>query len=57
MESLPQNPEFRIIPENFHPCRSMGELFVCVNALHPSQKTFHSCCNDFLSSWVEPVRS
>ena len=20
MESQPQNPEFRIIPENFHPC-------------------------------------
>ena len=20
MESLPQNPEFRINPENFHPC-------------------------------------
>ena len=21
MESQPQNPEFRINPENFHPCR------------------------------------
>ena len=40
MESQPQNPEFVINPENFHPCGSMGELFVCVNALHPSQQFF-----------------
>ena len=26
MESQPQNPEFRINPENFHPCRSSFTL-------------------------------
>ena len=24
MESQPQNPEFRINPENFYPCKNMG---------------------------------
>ena len=24
MESQPQNPEFRINPENFHPCSSLN---------------------------------
>ena len=29
MESQPQNPEFRINPENFHPCSlHVGYLFV-----------------------------
>ena len=27
MESQPQNPEFRINPENFHSCRRHMELF------------------------------
>ena len=35
MESQPQNPEFRINPENFHPCD-----FVCVDALYPSKQFF-----------------
>ena len=26
MESQPQNPEFRINPENFHPCTLHSEL-------------------------------
>ena len=26
MESQPQNPEFRIIPENFHPCILNGKM-------------------------------
>ena len=30
MESQPQNPEFRIIPENFHPCISLYD-FECVH--------------------------
>ena len=25
MESQPQNPEFRINPENFHPCDTEGD--------------------------------
>ena len=26
MESQPQNPEFRINPENFHPCTAMLQV-------------------------------
>ena len=26
MESQPQNPEFRINPENFHPCRNSFQV-------------------------------
>ena len=26
MESEPQNPEFRINPENFHPCRDNEDM-------------------------------
>ena len=26
MESQPQNPEFRINPENFHPCKLVTDL-------------------------------
>ena len=26
MESQPQNPEFRINPENFHPCKTVEEV-------------------------------
>ena len=26
MESRPQNPEFRINPENFHPCRLVSTM-------------------------------
>ena len=49
MESQPQNPEFRINTENFHPCH----LFVCIEALRPSQQFF----SHFLYSWVEPKLS
>ena len=28
MESQPQNPEFRINPENFHPCDVFQTLFL-----------------------------
>ena len=28
MESQPQNPEFRINPENFHPCETYPELVI-----------------------------
>ena len=27
MESQPQNPEFRINPENFHPCTCVSKSF------------------------------
>ena len=28
MESQPQNPEFRINPENFHPCKEFIQAMV-----------------------------
>ena len=28
MESQPQNPEFRINPENFHPCYFLTKTYV-----------------------------
>ena len=34
MESQPQNPEFRIIPENFHPCiYNNNECKLCFQSL------------------------
>ena len=30
MESQPQNPEFRIDPENFHPCLIIGVIIVSI---------------------------
>ena len=32
MESQPQNPEFRINPENFHPCVHVEYLLALVKA-------------------------
>ena len=41
MESQPQNPEFRIYPENFHPWEdaimkspTTGEYLACLQALY-----------------------
>ena len=36
MESQPQNPEFRINPENFHPCgptNDSNSLHICANLI------------------------
>ena len=33
MESQPQNPEFRINPENFHPWCQWGGLWSAIEAL------------------------
>ena len=33
MESHPQNPEFRINPENFHTCIKLNLYFGCSNNL------------------------
>ena len=30
MESQPQNPEFRINPENFHPCIRQTLIYFCL---------------------------
>ena len=37
MESQPQNPEIRIIPENFHPCEEQSDL--CFTLSHYTIKT------------------
>ena len=29
MESQPQNPEFKINPENFHPCTKTNQKNIC----------------------------
>ena len=34
MESQPQNPEFRINPENFHPCSSHISTSLRLNAVN-----------------------
>ena len=34
MESQPQNPEFRINPENFHPCDYFATLQFLYNAMY-----------------------
>ena len=33
MESRPQNPEFRNIPENFHPCKLSSVVFGDLSSL------------------------
>ena len=38
MESQPQTPEFRNIPENFHPCMSAHVLLNSLNELRKSDK-------------------
>ena len=52
MESQPQNLEFRINTETFHPCIY---LFVGVDASHLSLTTIFQSCRDIV--WVEPVLS
>ena len=37
MESQPQNPEFRINPENFHPCNMVASHGLKIN-VDPDQK-------------------
>ena len=39
MESQPQNPEFRINPENFHPCRQ--GLKICQVSSHRALMVQH----------------
>ena len=34
MESQPQNPEFRINPENFHPCKTVITLMKHLSQTH-----------------------
>ena len=40
MESQPQNPEFRINPENFHPCRQW-EISVLLAYAHRSSHSLN----------------
>ena len=36
MESQPQNPDFRISPENFHPCVLNLITILCTDPFHNS---------------------
>ena len=38
MESRPQNPEFRIYPENFHPCRFWQKILFCLLKVDKKEK-------------------
>ena len=38
MESQPQNPEFRIVPENFHPCLYHNGMTCCMETSSVSHK-------------------
>ena len=40
MESQPQNPEFRINPENFHPCKYIviKDGLLCINTCQDLQE-------------------
>ena len=49
MESQPQNPEFRINPENFHPCKHWLSQDIC---LYQVIMTLH-----FLNDIVHDVES
>ena len=52
MESQPQNPEFRINPENFHPCNQHNKTLTLVSSMESqpqnpefriNAENFHSC--------------
>ena len=58
MESQPQPPEFRINPENFHPCRGLPSIFLLVlfDLILYVPSTIFQLYRD-RSTWVEPVLS
>ena len=33
MEGQPQNPEFRINPENFHPCKNLPNIHIVMDVI------------------------
>ena len=45
MESQPQNPEFRICPENFHPCLQLG--YNCIQNFHLGRYIVGAVKRDF----------
>ena len=49
MESQPQNPEFRINPENFHPCSCIISAIGCLILLG-IYFSFAKFCNSTCSS-------
>ena len=50
MESQPQNPEFRINPENFHPCTTLPlSLHLIENWKGRSRKSPFACLIRFIS--------
>ena len=51
MESQPQNPEFRINPENFHPCKNPNHM-VCIIIILLFHRTWY---NNF-SLWLPATK-
>ena len=47
MESQPQNPEFRINPENFHPC------IIILYYKRPAMYLFTSIFSNMFVKWVK----
>ena len=56
MESQPQNPEFRINPENFHPCRQW-EILVLLAYAHRSSHciNMHTQPASVSKFWSKPL--
>ena len=59
MESQPQNPEFRINPENFHPCNYMTfKMEVhCLQSGHYLRKILQCCqgCCHNVTNFCESI--
>ena len=51
MESQPQNPEFRINPENFHPCAC------AINTQIPKKKRYLLGLKDFNSETILSINA
>ena len=50
MESQPQNPEFRINPETFHPCSTVQSFLT--HLIITDLDITHSCCYQFFFGHV-----
>ena len=55
MESQPQNPEFRINPENFHPCRLKWKLYQLIICLKIHQYQPITCLKNLKGHLNQPT--
>ena len=57
MEGQPQNPEFRINPENFHPCTDCAEVFQRIMSMFVNAHTeFFFSCDCYINSDFQSVQ-